>query len=143
MVGLMQTLIIIDEDTPIEAYPGFLGWFWDNKLVAIDPELDCLKIFDWNKYFDSLEQLLPRTIRLNLSTGITEILISEDDHLAAILDQIPSVKVTLDIPENQGPGGGVGHVFFISENSEYVSTVNDIKILMHELRSDYALNITG
>lgn len=139
----MQPLELIDEDTPIEEYPGFLGWVWDHELVTVDPKLEFLKNFSWNEYFEFLQTVPPRTLYLELSTGAADVSISEDSHLAAILDQIPSISVTIDIPENQGPGGGVGHVFFIHENTDYVSAVNDIKILIDALQFDYQSFASG
>ncbi len=133
----MERLEPIDEDTPIELYPGFLGYIWDLELAIVDSKIEFMKDFEWKKYFDALQYLPERILTMNLSLGATEISITEDSHLATILDQVPSIKVTLDVPDNQGPGGGAAHVFFIGDNSDYKSAVNDINALMEVLRTDF------
>jgi hypothetical protein len=133
----MERLEPIDEDTPIEGYPGFLGFMWDLDLAIVDPEIKIMKDFEWKKYFDALQYLPERILKINLSLGSTEISITEDSNLATILDQIPSIKVTIDVPDNQGPGGGAAHVFFIGDNSDYKSAVNDINALIEVLRTDF------
>ena len=134
----MERLESLDEDTPIEAYPGFLGYFWDHELVTVDAELQFLKEFDWKRYFEKLQTAPERIINLNLSTGPISITVSDDTWFADILAQIPSVKMTADVPANQGPGGGVAHDFFIADGSDYKSAVNDIRILIEGLNDDIA-----
>jgi hypothetical protein len=73
---------------------------------------------------------------LDLSTGPIEVTLSDDTSFADVLDQMPSIKVTVDVPANQGPGGGSAQVFFIADSSDYNSAVNDIRILIEALRAE-------
>lgn len=133
----MKRLESLDEDTPIEAYPGFLGYFWDHDLVIVDDQLNFLKDFDWKRYSNSVQMAHDRIMHLNLSKGPISVKISYDTSFAEILDQIPSVNVTVDVPANQGPAGGAAHVFFIADCSDFKSAVNDIKILIEGMTLDY------
>lgn len=134
----MDRLEINDEETPIENHPGFLGYFWDHELAIVDAKLQALKDFPWQQYSDCLQTTSDRTLNLNLSTGPLVIKLTCDTSFAEILGQLPSIQMTVDVPPNQGPSGGVENVFFVADNSDFESAVNDIMFLLDAMGCDYA-----
>ena len=134
----MQTFEPINEETPIEGYPGFIGYMWDlEEILSCHPALEPLRSFPWIKYIELFDVDEIRKLDLQLSSGCKQICVSEADNLPTIVDQIPSVTVKLDIPNDQGPAGGVAHIFFLAEGSDHEVVARDIDVLVASLRLDY------
>ena len=132
----MQEFEPIDDETGIESYPNFLGMMWDLEFAMCDPCLEPMRSFDWNGFVESFEVDEVRKFELDFCSGRKKICIREGYSLPSVLDQIPSIVVKVDIPSDQGPGSGVGHVFFYADgcNSETVS--RDISALIASLSGD-------
>src|SRR4051794_28294038 len=101
-----------DYETPIEYYPGFIGYTWDGEFFPGEA-LTALSSFDWNGYSELVEEAGgSRQITVHLPRGPLTIKFEAYDDIAYMLDQFPSVKVYRDNgPPDAGPASGAGYIF--------------------------------
>jgi hypothetical protein len=133
----MEYLDPTDQGTPIEEYPGFVGYTWDGEFYPGD-ELKVLKDFDWRTYHELLEEYdQPRRLILRSLPQPIECEIQPYADLAYLLDQVPSVRVMRDDgPPDAGPASGSGYVFFIADGVSVQQLGQEIASLRHALDAD-------
>lgn len=140
----MEKLIKIDDVTPIENYPNYLGHIWEFEYGSMDliKELFFLKEFFWNRY-EELASVLNDPVRhLNIifSRSKDKKLIGFDaseNALANALDCIPSVDVKYDDFSDDPNISGFAHIFFIKDGFKLDEVIKDIKELFNALLIDY------
>jgi hypothetical protein len=135
--NMMELFEPIDDDTPIEEYPGFVGSTWDGRFYPA-PELKVLESFDWLAYQELLEDYgRPRRLVLRGLPQPIECEIEPDDDLAYLLDQIPSLQVKVDKgPPDGGPASGSGYNFNIADEVSYEQFAREMASLRDALDTD-------
>tara|TARA_Y100001934_G_C12189999_1_gene695930 strand:- start:548 stop:1036 length:489 start_codon:yes stop_codon:yes gene_type:complete len=126
---------LIDEETPIEETPGYLGHIFDD-YVSFGPKLEALSDFDWAQ-FESMATDLDKcdrclTLKLN---GKTTVFSADASRINEFLDELPSVDAIYYCPPDQGPAGGAGYIFVAAE--DYVE--EHAKELRKALEVDYEI----
>jgi hypothetical protein len=130
----MKQLERLDEDTPIDAYQGFIGVTMDHHDLFAASQYSILKSFDWDDFFSEINEEEVRTYSIKLSTGLASIFVNNESTLAELLDQVPSVDVFYDTPENQGPGSATFHIFIEADSSSHEKIVGDITRLIQAFK---------
>lgn len=129
-----------DYETPIEEYPGYIGYSWDRNFVP-GPELTALKDFDWRTYSQRIDEAGgSRTIKVPLENEVLALTFDAYDDIANLLDQLPAVEVYKDDgPPNQGPAGGSGFVFVLKDDATLKELSEQIAALRQSLDVDFSL----
>ena len=128
-----------DYETPIEAYPGYLGHTFDGDLHA-QSELAPLLDFDLRKYSELVDEHGgERHLNVVLPSGRIAISFNAYDGIVDILDRLPTVKVLLDNgpPNAAGPASGGTCVFFIADGVSETELEVSIAALAETLKSDF------
>jgi hypothetical protein len=134
----MEDLDNTDQETPIEEYPGFVGYTWDGEFRP-GPELKVLGDFDWSTYWELADNYEnPRRIVLSYTPKDIECTVGAYEDIAHLLDQIPSLTVMYDNgPADAGPASGTGYVFFIADETSVETLVADMSRLRAGLDADF------
>jgi hypothetical protein len=129
-----------DYETPIEEYPGYIGYSWDRNFVP-GPELIALQDFDWNTYSEWIDEAGgSRTIKVALEGEVLTLTFDRYDDIAHLLDQLPAVEVYKDDgPPDQGPAGGSGFVFVLKDDATLKELSEQITALRRSLDADFSL----
>ena len=135
----METWDNDDNETPIEAYPGYLGHTMDYDFFP-DTELKPLKNIDLRKYSELVDEHGgERRLNIALPSGKTTILFHAYDSIVKILDQLPTVKVCYDAhASGLGPASAAIYVFFIADGVGTTELEASIAALTTALKSDFA-----
>ena len=94
--------------TPLEEYPGFLGYQTDDGILVLSSELDALNELDWRNYFIQIDEL-NTVIKFYLNFDGKEIefqIPNANDSLPSILELIPAIEVQKDLEYGY-------HIFFL------------------------------
>jgi len=128
-----------DYETPIEEYPGFLGYTWDGQFFP-GPELKTMEEFDWQGYWELFDDdETPREINILGLSQPAICTISAYSDLAYLFDQMKSIKVMRDEgPVDCGPASGSGYVFFIADDFNVEQLRREITALREALEADKA-----
>ena len=140
----MEKLVKIDDETPIENYPNYLGHIWEANYDSMDliKELSFLKEIFWSRYEELAAALddTSRHINIKFSGSSDKRLIGFDasEHLLAnVLDSIPSVDVRYDDFSDDPTISGFAHIFFLKDGYKLHEAVNDINEASKALIADY------
>ena len=111
----MKTFISLDPadtesamQTPLEEYPGFLGYQTDDGFLVLSVELDVLNELNWPNYFKLLDEM-GNTVKVSLTFDDKKIefdMPGLNDSLPNILDLIPAIEVHRDFEYGY-------HIFFL------------------------------
>jgi hypothetical protein len=124
-----------DYETPVEEWPGYIGMSWDGQL-SLEPELQKLDEFDWDAYRD-LAPTEERELSVHLRTGARRIKWDINSDIALLLDELPSIDVTMDSgPEDAGPASGSGYIFCLANNTSPEDLDSDVSALLAALNAD-------
>jgi hypothetical protein len=133
----MQEFPFVNREQPIEEYPGYIGMTWDGEFYP-GPELKDLNRFDWQSYFELVDDK-QRKLSVGLASGMVEIIFEPYDDMAVFMDQLPTVTVYFDPgPPDGGPASGDGYVFFLADGATRAMLQADIDALLTALRLDHA-----
>jgi hypothetical protein len=129
----MQPLNKIDEQTPIEQYPGYLGHVWENEYMHVIKELSFLTDIPIRKYKELADYADEpnRHINVKFSANKEKILIEFDiwnEGLGEILDHAPSIEVCFD---------DLADIFFLKDGHKLEEAINDMKQVAEALIADY------
>ena len=109
----MEKLVKIDDETPIEDYPNYLGHIWESEYEFMDliNEISFVKDILWRRYEELVSYLDDPIRHLNVNFGESpdKKLIAFDaseNALANALDCVPSIEVRFD-------DFGDAHIFFL------------------------------
>ena len=127
----MQMLEPIDEDTPIEGYPDFLGHTWDDGFASLNDVLKPLDTINWSDYVGSIDE---DAIWLDVD-GVGRVEIATTSSLGEMLDQIPSLDVRRD------PECGE-EIFFLRDGYAMESVAAHIAALVAAVRKDFVERAT-
>jgi hypothetical protein len=98
-----------DKDRPIETYPGYLGYYYDENYY-LEPALEPLLGFPWREYsdFEGASESSERTIEFLVRGRHRRVVFDRDMiYLAGFLDVFPVVVAKEDIGEDDwGPASG-------------------------------------
>jgi hypothetical protein len=122
----MKTFISLDPadtesamQTPLEEYPGFLGYQTDDGFLVLSVELDVLNELNWPNYFKLLDEM-GNTVKVSLTFDDKKIefdMPGLNDSLPNILDLIPAIEVHKDFEYGY-------HIFFLKQ----FHTTQDVEI---------------
>jgi hypothetical protein len=128
-----------DYETPIEEYPGYIGYSWDGAFIP-GPELTVLQNFDWSTYSERVDEAGgSRTIKVALEGEVLNLTYEAYDDPAYLLDQLPAVEVYKDDgPPDQGPAGGSGFVFVLKDDYTLEELSKQIAALRQSLDVDFS-----
>jgi hypothetical protein len=125
-----------DRETPMEDYPGYLGYSYDGDFHA-ETELAPLSDFDFRKYSELVDECGgERRLNVVLPSGPITILFNAYDDIANILDQLPTVNVRLDNSPDDSPASGSLCVFFIADGVSETELTVSVSALAETLKSD-------
>ncbi|MHC2582668.1 hypothetical protein ACVI1J_005157 [Bradyrhizobium diazoefficiens] len=127
----------IDDETPIEEYPGYIGHAWDWDFYP-GPELEVLASFELQEYLERFRSGEKRELTLRELPEVFTCEALEFSSWSQLLDQLPSVTAGYDEgPSDAGPASGTGHVFFISEGVTTERLINEVTALRRALDDDF------
>ena len=122
----MKTFISLDPadtesamQTPLEEYPGFLGYQTNDGFLVLSVELDVLNELNWPNYFKLLDEM-GNTVKVSLTFDDKKIefdMPGLNDSLPNILDLIPAIEVHRDFEYGY-------HIFFLKQ----FHTTQDVEI---------------
>ena len=126
----------IDDDTPIEAYTGYIGHTWDWDFYP-GSELEVLASFELQEYLERFRSGEARRLVLRKLPEVITCEVSEYGGWPQILDQLSSITACFDEgPPDAGPASGAGHVFFISDGVTTERLINEVTSLRQALDDD-------
>ena len=126
----------IDDETPIEEYPGYIGHTWDHDFCP-GPDLEVLASFDLQEYFELFRPEETRQLILRKPPEAITCEVYDYCSWPHMLSQLPSVTACLDEgPPNAGPASGTGYVFFLSEGTTRERLVKEVTSLRQALDGD-------
>ena len=133
----MEKLVKIDDETPIEDYPNYLGHIWESEYEFMDliNEISFVKDILWRRYEELVSYLDDPIRHLNVNFGESpdKKLIAFDaseNALANALECVPSIEVRFD-------DFGDAHIFFLKNSLKLEDAVNDIKKISEAILIDY------
>ena len=124
-----------DDDTPIEALPGYLGYCVDILELWAGDELQPLVDFDWHEYAGLLKAAGgQRTLVVSTLAGALELELGEYPTPVDLLDQYPAIDVMYDeATAYLGPCSCSYLVFVLAEGADYQQVAPDMKALREAL----------
>jgi len=127
-----------DPDVPVEETPGYLGYVFDD-FYDFGPELETLSHFDWKQYESMAVELDQSDRQLVVDLGKDKIEIEADaSRMNEFLDHLPSVETIYNCPPDQGPAGGSGYVFVVSDISYGYELIRSHAVALKKaLEEDY------
>jgi hypothetical protein len=136
---MIKPLPSMDDETPIEEFPGFISLDWDEPDLSTDmPELFDFWNDVWSPYAQTVaDEYLERTLLVNLPKGSASIHIDANSKLAPVLAQLPVFDVYFDSgPEDAGPASGSGYVICLADGASTYDVKLTFAALADSIRSD-------
>lgn len=117
-------------DVSVEELPGILGYKFDDfdfvslseEMSVVSPEL--VQEFDLEAAYLNH----PINCSLQIDDQLIEFPIASGNDLISLLDYLPSVRVEVDCPPNQGLASGVGLLVFLEDGFNVEQARKEIKL---------------
>ena len=131
----------IPMDTPVEELPGILGYkFDDYDFIPLSYSLSSI-LPEFVHEFDLEVAYLERDlcIELIVDCKIIELIITNGDSIVLLLGFLPTIRVTLDCPPNQGMTSGVGLLVFLENGFTEEHVKAHVELFIDSMRRSLVL----
>ena len=128
-------------DTPVEELPGILGYkFDDYDFISLSYSFSSI-LPEFVHEFDSEVAYLDKELNIELIVDgkIIELIITNGDSLVLLLGYLPSLRVTLDCPPNQGMTSGVGLLVFLENGFTEDQAKAHVELFINAMRRNLVL----